>query len=103
MAILEKQRAKHRAALANLNAQYRAWAERARAARQRGAKATIREKLNPKKETEVKIVKKLHRGRPVRWPGLCHACMMRHFQEAGGPSHKPDLCPKTQKHIKSLA
>ena len=103
MAVVEKKRAKHRAALAQLNAQHRAWAERARAVRQRLARTHIREKLVAKGGGgEQKVKKKLGRGRPERWPGLCYACMMRHFKEAGGPGHRRSLCQKTEKYIKTL-
>ena len=102
MSVLDKQRAKHRAALAQLNAQYRAWAERARAARQRAARQQIRDELEAKGKGKVKAKTKPNRGRPARWPGLCHACMMRHLGEVGGPGHNRLLCPKTQKHIEKM-
>ena len=122
MLLLDKQRAKHKAALAQLNAQHRAWAERARAARQRAARLEVREKLeaqgkkvvqtkSKEKKAKDKVAKGKQvvetksqptRGRPVRWPGLCHACMMRHLGEVGGPAHRKDFCDITKKHISKL-
>ena len=102
MAVLEKQRAKHRAALAQLNAKYRAWAERARAARQRAARQQIRDELEANKVGNVKVNTKPKRGRPFRWPGLCHACVRRHLGELGGPGHNRSLCTLTAKHIEKL-
>ena len=102
MAVLEKQRAKHQAALAQLNAKYRAWAERARAARQRAARQEIRDELEAKKVGKVKVNTKPKRGRPFRWPGLCHACMRRHLGELGGPGHNRLLCSKTANHTDKL-
>ena len=99
---MEKKRAKHRAALAQLNAKYRAWAEWARPARQRAARQEIRDELEAKKVGKVKVNTKPKRGRPFRWPGLCHACMMRHLGEVGGPAHNRLLCSKTAKHIQKM-
>ena len=102
MLVIDKQRAKLKAVLAQLNAQHRAWAERARAARQRAARQEVRDELEAKKVGKVKVNTKPKRGRPFRWPGLCNACMRRHLGELGGPGHNRLLCSQTAKHIEKM-
>ena len=106
MAAIERVRARHRQALVKLNAKHRVWAERLRAAARREARveagAKVRTKFH-KMKGRAPVRGKRPRGRPTRWPGLCHACMRRHEGEAGGPKHLRTLCAKTQAHIKRLA
>ena len=97
MAAIERSRAKHRAALAKLSAQYRAWAERWRAAQRADARRVVKREVAAKSGG-----KKVGKGRPVRWPGLCRACMMRHEGLPGGPPHRAALCEKTKAHIKKV-
>ena len=59
------------------------------------ARREERQKLVPEKKPKVPRA-----GRPVRWPGMCKACCMRHFGEAGGPMHDKKLCESTQKLLK---
>ena len=96
MAAIERVRIKHRDVLAKLNARYRVWAERLRAAQKKDARQMI------KKSAKVKTKVKRGRGRPARWPGLCHACMRRNEHLAGGPKHMTGLCDRTQAYIRKL-
>ena len=109
MAAIERVRITHRAALSKLNARYRVWAERLRAAQRRDARQVIRKELAQKEKVKstaqpakVKTKVKQGRGRPARWPGLCHACMRRHERLAGGPKHMTFLCDRTQAYIRKL-
>ena len=106
MAAIERVRIKHRDVLAKLNARYRVWAERLRAAQKKDARQMIRKELalqgKIKKSAKVKTKVKRGRGRPARWPGLCHACMRRHEHLAGGPKHMTGLCDRTQAYIRKL-
>ena len=109
MAAIERARVKHRAALAKLSARYRVSVERLRAAQRRDARQMIRKELAQKEKVKrtaqsakVKTKVKQGRGRPARWPSLCHACMRRREHLAGGPKHMAYLCDRTQAYIKKL-
>ena len=113
MAAIERIRVKHRKALVALNAKHMIWRERLRAAARRLARAAFQKESGLKVRKQVgkdklKMAKKgplpdhRPRGRPARWPGLCHACMRRHVEEPGGPPHLRSLCARTQAHIKNL-
>ena len=109
MAAIERVRIKHRAMLVKLNARHRVWSEQLRAAHKKEAREMIRKEFpggaNTKgtgSASKVKTTDKRGRGRPARWPGLCHACMRRHAHLEGGPKHTAVLCQRTQSHIKKL-
>ena len=105
MAAIERIRVRHRQALVKLNAQHRVWAERLRAAARRAARAEAGLQLRSttlKKTGRAPLQSKRSRGRPTRWPGLCHACMRRHEGLPGGPGHWYNLCAKTQAFIKQF-
>ena len=85
LAKLEKKRSQLKMALMRISAKHRHFAQAARSALKREAKERAKAK----------------RGRPSRWPGLCVACMMRHHNEPGGPTHDIKLCKKTQRKLKN--
>ena len=68
---------------------------------ERMARQQIRDELEAKKVGKVKVNTQPKRGRPFRWPGLRHACMM-HLGELGGPRHNRILCSQTAKHIEKM-
>ena len=109
MAAIERVRMKHRALLVKLNARHRVWTEQLRAAHKKEARQMIRKEFPVVAKTKgtgpsakVKTTDKRGRGRPARWPGLCHACMRRHAHLDGGPKHMTGLCERTQSYIRKL-
>ena len=109
MAAIERVRIKHRDVLAKLNARHRVWAEQLRAAHKKEARQMIRKEFpleekikRTAQSAKVKTKVKRGRGRPARWPGLCHACMRRHEHLDGGPKHMTGLCDRTQAYIRKL-
>ena len=90
MAKIDKKRVQLKEQLKLLTAQYTVRSEALRKVQKKMARAAL----------TATAKKKVGRGRPQRWPGLCAACMKRFFDEEGGPRHLRRLCKKTKRHIR---
>ena len=108
MAKLEAKRKALRRELGKLNARFRIWSEKLRGATRREERRKMKAESGvavavdrPKVRVKAKAKAKAPRGRPMRWPGLCHACMRRHVGEVGGPRHLRHLRARTQAYIKA--